>query len=151
MYSIQEQKNALRQHLYKQNNDYFITFVFNTNISPESAQKRIDFWCQKINRKIAGPRWHKKDRSDLLQIFFNAEHINSNIHYHGLIKLPNNNTWSKWKLLWLMHTLWAKLSPAGNIDLKKILTQSDNIKFCDYSTKYLELNKNGDIEYYDFA
>lgn len=64
---------------------WFCTMTFRNRIHPEAADKRFRLFVSKLNRKLFGPRWHRK-RAETIYWVRGLEYQKRDvIHFHALL------------------------------------------------------------------
>lgn len=106
----------------------FVTFVFNSPISPRSARDRLDAFHARMDRALIGPKWLEKPEDRIRFIGF-VEKVETNIHIHAVFNLPTKQDRAFVKAA---PAIWEKLAPAGNLDIQAV-TYAEGV--ADYITK----------------
>ncbi len=110
----------------------FLTANFNCKTTEHSARSALRRWHGHIDRKLLGPKWHKKPlgRRTLFVAF--VEHPFSNRHFH--IKLRTNEP-----MLFAMiaEQKWKRIVPGGSMDVQFVDHAPDNEATTGYSSKNL--------------
>ncbi|MGE4431819.1 MAG: hypothetical protein AB7E05_13870 [Sphingobium sp.] len=106
----------------------YVTFVFNSPISPRSAKDRLDAFHARMDRTLLGPKWQAKPEDRARFIGF-VEKAETNIHVHAVFDLP-----TKQDRIFVEKapSIWKELAPAGNIDIQTV-TYAEGV--ADYITK----------------
>ncbi|MFN4895006.1 MAG: hypothetical protein ACK5HO_04415 [Pseudomonadota bacterium] len=134
-----ELQAALRSFLVNLDLPLFVTLAFNKSLSIAKAQKLLNEFHYQIQKSLWGKKFYRIPAEQ--RIFFIAfpEHIDSNIHYHLMLKVP-----PRYRVLFQIHAQNALSRVLESADLKIEEPQSpeDVIKTKFYSTKDLfnELN-----------
>lgn len=121
--------------------DYALTLNFNREIKLISARKTIKTFIQRIDRKILGPRFFKKDSSERTLLIAVPEHINSNLHFHCLVLLPQTCSKmipSRLSNSQLIENIWRDCVPSGRAD---VTIQYDRHGWAGYMTKSIYTNE----------
>lgn len=125
---------ALRSFLVSLDLPLFVTLAFNKSLSIAKAQKLLNEFHYEIQKFLWGKKFYRIPAEQ--RIFFIAfpEHIDSNIHYHLMLKVP-----SRYRVLFQIHAQNALSRVLESADLKIEEPQSpeDVIKTKFYSTKDL--------------
>lgn len=147
MPTLSDDTIEIRKHLWEMFEGhswhFLVTFAYNREkpISLFDARKLIGFWLQRMDRKVLGAQYLKKlsDRANLMGMF---EHVDDNIHLHGLFLSPRRvPALSREEIETLGNRFWKKLIPSGDLDVRLITAQEGARK---YLTK--EVYNRGDQE-----
>lgn len=111
---------------------YFVTFVFNRELSIEAAVKNIEHFQAMLDRKIIGPRWlkHEKKRSQYIAI---AENVSTNLHFHAVFRVLISEETFRLRAT----EIWREIMPSGNVDIQPIYDQKG---VSEYVTKQMNSN-----------
>jgi hypothetical protein len=94
----------------------FITFVFNRDVSPAEAQRRLEAFHMRLDRKLLGRAMLRKpdERSSYIATIENPQ---TNIHIHGLFKMTERQ-----RLIFglVAREIWLELAPGGNLDIQAV-------------------------------
>jgi hypothetical protein len=123
-----EYRAALIQWIADFKPSLYVTFVFNSPISPRTAKDRLDAFHAKIDRALLGPKWLTKSEDRARFIGF-VEKAKDNIHIHAVFVLPTKQDRDFVKVA---PAIWKKLAPAGNLDIQ-LVTYAEGV--ADYITK----------------
>ena len=120
--------------------DFFGTIVFNNGLPNElflkldAVRRAVYRFHQNVDRKVLGQKFWTLKEKERTFFFAFLEHLNSNIHGHLLIKVPEGKS-STYAAV-APHE-WKRLYPSGNLKLSPIITGESRIKTAFYSTKEL--------------
>lgn len=106
----------------------YVTFVFNSPISPRSAQDRLEEFHQRIDRALLGPKWHQQVAKRSQYVAF-IEKAKDNLHIHAVFHLPAGDDKG---FIAAGPAIWKKRAPAGNLDIQAV-TYAEGV--ADYITK----------------
>jgi hypothetical protein len=97
-------------------------------------------------RRVLGPRFHKKPSEQRLEALFVFEGIGSyNIHAHSLWWPPKHLWWSFLKLFPRKRSgLWDWIVPTGSYDVKLLTSAGSNEEFTGYILKQQGRNSEAD-------
>jgi len=134
-----ELQAALRSFLVNLDLPLFVTVTFNKSLSIAKAQKLLNEFHYEIQKSLWGKKFYRIPAEQ--RIFFIAfpEHIDSNIHYHLMLKVP-----PRYRVLFQIHAQKAlsRVLESADVKFKEPQSPADVIKTKFYSTKDLfnELN-----------
>ena len=131
---------ALRQFVAEEDSDYFVTANFNRNTNIEAARKALKRWSAMIDRRLVGKHWSKKNADERMFYFAAAEHIHSNLHWHMLVRLPNEKM--KQSFNWIASNYWKQIVKSGDMNVQLIDNSKDKIKATNYTAKDLWRTEN---------
>lgn len=106
----------------------YVTFVFNSAISPRSAEDRLNAFLARMDRTLLGPKWLEKPNDRARFIGF-VEKAETNIHIHAVFDLPTKQDRA---FVEAAPAIWRKLASAGNLDIQTV-TYAEGV--ADYITK----------------
>lgn len=102
-----------------------MTLNFNSPVSLENARKSVGRCFCKVDRKLFGTRFQQKPERRISGVFV-FEHLESNLHAHGLVRVPKERlgTFTSlfpetqrgiWSDVWSAGTQWTTQAsnPAG--------------------------------------
>lgn len=110
---------AYIQWLPRKKWNFFLTIKFNTTSSLEAARTNFKRLCQALDRKLIGPKYGRRNRRRTL-IVVASEHIHSNFHFHGMLKLCCKRRPKRRRLEKLLDKLWKRILPSGSVDLQRL-------------------------------
>lgn len=134
-----ELQAALRSFLVSLDLPLFVTVTFNKSLSIAKAQKLLNEFHYEIQKSLWGKKFYRIPAEQ--RIFFIAfpEHIDSNIHYHLMLKVP-----PRYRVLFQIHAQHAlsRVLESADIKIYEPKSPEDVIETKFYSTKDLfnELN-----------
>lgn len=117
---------------------YCVTIAFNRDgMSLDAGRSTLKNWQCRMNRRMYGQRWMKKETT-----FFVAfpEHIGTNLHYHILIKVPNQQ--NKMRTVLAVEDALKTICPSGTYDIQE--PTKENIEYAMKDT-YKQINFNNFI------
>ena len=118
---ITQQKQAEREFitfLRNQPVSHFVTLVFNEQRALSLAHRKLIDWHARVDRALLGPKWAKREKSDRTLFFAFPEHIQTNIHYHLLVRPALTRTQIAFEEIAV--TAWNDLVPAGGVSVLPI-------------------------------
>jgi hypothetical protein len=74
-------------------------------------------WSARVDRELCGRNWLKRPDERLMGFAF-LEHIETNIHWHGLLSLAPGKDERKFREV--SAAKWAKLVPGGDVEIQPI-------------------------------
>ena len=119
---------------------YFITANFNRDSSLNSAKKTLGHWSAMVERSLLGKHWYKKEAHERISFFAFAEHLDSNLHWHLMLRLPDENMKNHFRMI--AANYWKQIVKSGSMDIQPILSEQDRIKASSYVTKDLLKTEN---------
>jgi len=134
-----ELKEAVIQLVLSTAPKIFATAVFNDYASPERGRLAIKRFHANLDRKLYGKCYHQVSPQKRTFFFAFPENINSNFHFHLLIRPPLNHLE---KVIDVAPNIWKKICPSGNLKLSTISSEEDLRKVSFYSTKESFIEKN---------
>lgn len=94
----------------------FVTFVFNASISPAEAQRKLEAFHMRLDRKLVGRAMLRRpdERSTYIATI---EKPDSNIHVHALFKLTD-----KQRVVFglVASGIWREIVISGNLDIQPV-------------------------------
>jgi hypothetical protein len=96
---------------------YYLTLNLNRGLPRWKATNAFGEFCQRVDRQLLGPKYAKYPERRVL-VWGIPEHIRSNIHFHGLMKIDQIVEFSK--LTSLVEESWKSVVSSGTTDLQKI-------------------------------
>ena len=130
-----EMRSAVRDWIVAEGADYFVTAVFNRETNFAGAQNNLRHWHARIDRCLLGKRWQKKEEQERTFFWAFAEHPDSNLHYHLMVKLSDPAKRTKFEAN--AKACWQKIVNSGDMEFRYLATNSDLIDRAGYSTKGL--------------
>ncbi len=94
----------------------FVTFVFNASISPGEAQRKLEAFHMRLDRKLVGRAMLR--RPDQRSTYFaTIEKPDTNIHIHALFKLTD-----KQRVLFglVAPAIWREMAVGGSLDFQPV-------------------------------
>lgn len=94
----------------------FVTFVINTEISSAEAQRKLEAFHMRVDRKLVGRALLRKPekRSTYIAVI---EKPDANLHIHALFKLTDRQ-----RVVFglIAADIWNELAAGGNIDIQRV-------------------------------
>jgi len=109
-----------------------IDFNFNRERSIEGSKEEINFFHAGIERKILGKYFYRKPARERIKSICFIEHIDSNLHYHGLVHIPKHYH-SKFNNQAIK--TWLKICPSGWLEITPIPTEPEIFIKSNYAHK----------------
>lgn len=125
--------NGVRELIADFDGDYFVTAVFNRNVSLFEAGRSLEHWYNCLSAKVYTKKWYKLPASERFQYIAVPEHMLSNIHWHMVVKLCDRL--KGWKFEIIAGELWKKYNTSGSMDVRALHTALDKEKVGCYVTK----------------
>lgn len=128
--------------LSSQDFDWSLTANFNRETSKDQGYKKLKEWHSRIDNKIYGRNYHKKDRLERTYFVAIPEigGYSGHLHYHVLAKMPS---WAEKKFTSVSEPIWRELVKCGSLDIQKIGdTGADNSRVIGYDLKDIWKNRN---------
>jgi hypothetical protein len=113
---LREYKKAIEQMVQDQNPSYWVTFNFNREETKETSQRRLRDFTARLDRKLLGRNWAKKENRPLW--IWIMEHEHSNLHWHGVAALEHK--FHK-QFEAVAGNLWKKLVVSGDLHFKPFI------------------------------
>lgn len=113
---------------------FFITANFNRETSFDAGREKLRKWHQKLDRKIYGKYFSKKEPEDRT-FFFAFPEIGGKtggLHYHLLLKVPDDK---RREFQIFASGIWEKIVPSGDLDVRSLKEEIDQVKTKNYSIK----------------
>lgn len=85
-----------------------------------------------IERKLLGKYFYRKPAKDRIKSICFPEHIDTNVHYHGIFSIPNRYH-AKFTNLAIMS--WFKICKQGRLEILPLITEEQRIGKIDYCHK----------------
>jgi len=126
-------RKALQGWLAQGDFNFAATANFNRTTSLHAAGNMLATWQRNVDRGVLGRGWKKKPATD--RIFFVAipEHLNSNLHFHMLLRAPINPIKAQQKAA----AEWRFLVPSGGMWISALNDIGDLSRVATYATKDL--------------
>ena len=115
--------------------DTFVTLVTNKTYDTPKMQKALKDFLARLDRELLGSQWAKKPMNVRTDGIIFIEHVASNTHAHGILRLPAQHADDMRDVNALIAEVWGKLAPAGNVDIQVI---DDRVGCGDYCTKEMK-------------
>lgn len=109
--------------------NYFVTLATNDFGSVSETTRVLGKFCAMMDRSLIGHRWNTTPEQKRLDGLFFIEHASSNIHAHGLLRIPEAQDVD---IALLVARKWNRLTQAGSTDTQSI---HDAIGVAEYVTK----------------
>ena len=109
--------------------NFYVTLATNEFGSVTDLTRRLGKFCAMMDRSLIGHRWNKAPEQNRLDGLFFIEHASSNIHAHGLLRIPEQENKD---IALLVERKWNRLTQAGSTDTQSI---HDAIGVAEYVTK----------------
>jgi hypothetical protein len=111
----------------------FLTLVTNAEGSPMKLRRAIKDLLARLDRALLGPKWQKQSKDQRTEGVFIIEHVESNIHAHGMLRLPS---FDEAEIYMTVGTFWNKLCPSGNSCFRLL---EDALVCARYCTKEMDM------------
>lgn len=106
---------ALQCWLGERKFTHFITFNFNGPTSLASGRNALKNFHARLDRKLLGRNFNKLPADDRSLFFAFPEHVESNLHYHALLRCPDMRL-----SVFGLGGIWERLVPAGDVHIIKM-------------------------------
>lgn len=126
--------------LQEQRFTHFITLTTHEHsLSIDGMRHRLREWDARVNRALIGRNWHKRrDQRIWFHAFLESPGVNP--HWHILLRLDDTPVAGcipdTQMLKDYARRAWARLSPAGTVDVQEITGKTD-LKLTNYVAKEL--------------
>lgn len=123
---------ALRTFLTDLNLPMFVTINFNRRTNLRRAYKQLREFHKMIDKDFLGRRFYLLPKEERTFFIAMPEHLNSNFHYHLLLRPPPE------KELHFLFNAWfylKKIVPSATIKISRLKTNDDVRKTSFYSCK----------------
>lgn len=123
-------RSALMKMIVDSEPDFFVTLVFNRDVTLEDAKADAHHLFARIDRVTVGRSWHKRPemRASYMGL---AENLDSNLHLHLAVRVhPDRHAMFEATA----RTLWLERVRSGSIDVQSIY---DADGLADYMTKQI--------------
>jgi len=126
-------KQEMQAFLQAQDWDYFVTANLNRSTNWHGARRLLKDWHARIDSQIVGPRWRQKTSQRTRFVAF-YEGAQTNEHWHMLLKLNG-----KHRDIFSAEApvIWQRLVPSGSLDIRPVLTRTDQHRISGYVVKDL--------------
>ena len=94
----------------------FVTFVFNASISPAEAQRKLEAFHMRMDRKLVGRAMLRKPHERSIYIA-TIEKPDTNIHIHALFKLTDKQ---RVHFGMVGPAIWREMIIGGNLDIQPV-------------------------------
>ncbi|MBK6927621.1 MAG: hypothetical protein IPH15_08745 [Comamonadaceae bacterium] len=84
-------RDALKQMLRDFPAKYNLNLVFHQRINLEAANKKVKHWHRHMSRRLFGRNFRKLPADQRIEFLLLPERGLANLHYHGLIRLPETH------------------------------------------------------------
>lgn len=109
--------------------NFYITLATNDFGSVADITRKLGKFCAMMDRSLIGHRWNKAPEQKRLDGLFFIEHASSNIHAHGLLRIPEARDTD---MALLVERKWNRLTEAGSTDTQSIY---EAVGVAEYVTK----------------
>lgn len=99
-----------------------IDFVFNNERSIEGSKYDLKLFHAGVERKQLGKYFYRKPAKDRIKSICFVEHIEDNLHYHGLFSIPKQ--FHDRFMIRSVHT-WLKICPSGHLVITPLPTEPE--------------------------
>lgn len=107
-------RKAYEEWLAKVDLDLFVTLSLSENIGLAQARQKIRRWLAYIDNHYIGRGWSKRPARERTEAFIFPESIETNLHYHCLMRLPpRGQTESLDACAVELERLWKKIERRG--------------------------------------
>ena len=128
-------RKAVIELLCDMNLEYFLTANFNRDTNYEAARNTLKEWHARLDRALLGGSWSRKTWNERTQFVAFAEHFDSNLHWHLLLRLGGGADAKRFEAE--ADQCWKKLVIGGSMDVQKLDTDEDKERTANYVTKDL--------------
>lgn len=112
--------------------DTFVTLVTNEIWELPKMRQAIKHVLGRVDHSLLGRNWWKQPWDCRTEGIFFIEHVESNAHAHGLLRLPKRHPDDQRDMTRLFAEHWQNLAPAGSLDFQQL---HDAPGCADYCTK----------------
>lgn len=109
--------------------NFYVTLVTNDFGSVAEITRKLGKFCAMVDRSLIGHRWNTAPEQKRLDGLFFIEHASSNIHVHGLLRIPEARDTD---MALLVERKWNRLTEAGSTNLQSIY---EAVGVAEYVTK----------------
>ena len=112
MRELTKYKIAMESWITDQKPSHWVTFNFNRAETKDGSIKRLKEFNARLDRKLFGRNWAKKEDRPVWIWFM--EHENSNLHWHSYVKLD----WEHWDTFEThAEDIWTKIVEPGSLHI----------------------------------
>lgn len=112
-------QQAWRDFIEAQQFQLFVTLNFNCTTTIATATKRLKDLLAHIDSAFLGRNWSMLGTRRTLAFAF-IENVESNLHIHIVLKLPQGREVSVGRLRKIAECYWAKRIPSGTVDIRPV-------------------------------
>lgn len=145
-----EIKKGLTDIAYSLNPTHSIDFVYNYETDEDRQREgiyrkfynkekallrrrgQLNLFHANIERKLLGKYFYKKPAKDRIKSICFPEHINTNVHYHGIFSIPKRYH-AKFTNLAILS--WLRICKSGHLEILPLITDDQRIGKIDYCHK----------------
>ncbi len=128
-------RKAMNEMLLDMDPEYFVTVNFNWDTNYEAARKTLKAWHAFVDKALLGGSWSIKAQNERTQFVAFAEHLESNLHWHLLLRLGDGADAARFEAV--ADRCWKKLVISGSVHLRHLDTEEDKVCKANYGTKDL--------------
>jgi hypothetical protein len=95
----------------------YITHNFGFRVTRETGEKSLTRFYNRLQRRVHGRTWYKRERNEPMVALGFWEHLDSNPHCHVLVSA------SHFEISWLLkegNAFWLALQPRGQFEISEI-------------------------------
>lgn len=115
--------------------DYFVTLNANGAKTYEGMRTALKGWHARVDKRLLGHSWSRKAAEQRTQFIACVEHMNSNIHWHVLLKLGAGADATRFEAV--AEGCWRQLIDSGSACVQQLTTAADVERTARYVTKEL--------------
>ena len=118
---------------------YFATLNFNKYLSTDAAYFCLRKFHRELDRTVLGKNFRKLPAEQRTFFIAMPEHLNSNFHYHMLLRAPEVDS-----SFYITHatSLCRKFFPSSSLDITNLISTDDVRRTSFYSCKDMTNQKN---------
>jgi hypothetical protein len=109
-----------------------IDFVFNQDRSIEGTRKDLNRFLMRVETNMLGKFFYRKPADERIKSICFVEHIETNIHYHGLLHIPQHFH-DRFTIKAIK--AWLKICPSGSLKITPIPTEPEIFIKSNYAHK----------------
>ena len=109
-----------------------VDLIFNADISLRSACRKIKHFDTQVHRKLVGKYFYKKPADQRIISICFPEHIDSNLHYHGVFRVPEQFH-DKFQITAIL--AWLRVCQSGHLTISGLQNPSDIHQATNYCLK----------------
>jgi len=128
-------RKAMNEMLLDMDPEYFVTLIFNWDTNYEAARKTLKAWHAFVDKALLGGSWSRKAQNERTQFVAFAEHLESNMHWHLLLRLGDGADAARFEAV--ADQCWKKLVISGSVHLRHLDTDEKKACRANYGTKDL--------------